>query len=161
MVMWGYSPSETKKQKQQQALAAKSQEDPLYNFPYDVNYLTKEQVEEKLKVSRRFKKLPKLVVWDRDRADACLGKQGLVARRCSMNDKLWGILKEAREKGVVLNLADVKKFIMIDVKRSQLYPSGWKDDSMPPPPEFIEKLRTEGKLDKILREISEVTRGNA
>lgn len=73
-----------------------------------------------------------------------------------MNDKLWGIYQKAKQKGVTLTLNEIKKMIMLDIKRSKLYPPGWTDDTVSPPEWYLDELRKKGLLDKILREIDEV-----
>lgn len=159
IVQWGYDPKKSKGKDKKRMLAEKWNEDPMYGFPNDIEYLTPEQVSQKIAISVRFKErvLPEKR-WDSERGDACLGKMGVVARRCSMNDKLWGLYKEAQRKGAALTFDHVKKMILIDIKRSKLYPPGWVDDTVDPPGWYIERLRDEGKLDDILREIDQVAR---
>jgi hypothetical protein len=158
-VMWGYDPDKGKRSRKQKELAQKWIEDPLYGFSDDIIYLNRNEIEAKIAVSRRFwKKLKPESRWDRERGEACLGRHGLVARRCSMNDKLWGIYQRAKSRKVVLSLDDIKKMILLDVKRSRLYPPGWTDDSLDPPKWYLDKLRQEGLLDTILREIDEAGR---
>ena len=75
-----------------------------------------------------------------------------------MNDKLWGIYQKAKQRHVTLTLDDIKRMILIDIKRSKLYPPGWTDDSVDPPEWYLEQLREQGLLDKILKEIDGVGR---
>jgi hypothetical protein len=159
IVMWGYDPKKSKKAEKQRKLAEKWQEDPLFGFPNDVIYLTRPQIEQKLGVTRRFgSRMKPEVRWDRERAEACVGRFGLVARRCSMNDKLWGIYQKARQENVVLNLGDIRRMILIDIKRSRLYPSGWIDDTHDPPGWYIDQLKEKGLLNKIFAEIEEAAK---
>ena len=159
IVLWGYNPKKAKQDQRKRQMAEKWQEDPLYNFPNDIEYFSMQEAEQKIAVSRRFgEKIKEESRWDKKRGEACIGRYGVVARRCSMNDKLWGIWKESKQKGINLTLADIKRMILIDIKRSQLYPPGWTDDTASPPDWFLEKLRGEGRLDGILKQIDEATR---
>ena len=159
MMMWGYDPGKRTQSRKQRDLAAKWIEDPLFGFPNDIIYFDRGQIDAKLSVSRRFwDKFREEARWDRLRAEACLGRQGIVARRCSMNDKLWGIYGKAKQRHVTLTLDDIKRMILIDIKRSKLYPPGWTDDSVDPPEWYLEQLREQGLLDKILKEIDGVGR---
>ncbi len=154
MVMWGYDPSKKDKADKQGYLAEQWNKDPLFGFPNDTMYFTRKQIEDKMSVSRRFgKRVPEPSRWDRDRGEACLGRFGIVPRRCSMNDKLWGFYQKAKNKGVTLTLDDIKKMIVIDIKRSKLYPPGWTDDSVNPPQWYVDELQKKGLLDGIFNEI--------
>ena len=157
MVMWGYDPKKKKEKDGQRELAEKWNEDPLYGFPNDVVYLTPQQIAAKMSVSRRFwKKLSPESRWDQKRADACLGRLGVVAKRCSMNDRLWVLYQSAKD--APLSLADVKRMILIDIKRSKLYPPGWQNADTNPPEWYLNELRQKGLLDGILKEIDEAAR---
>lgn len=159
-VMWGYDPRKKKRADRQRFLAEKWQEDPLYGFPNDIEYFNKGQVESKMAVSRRFwNKMAPERRWDKERGMACLGRFGAVARRCSMNDRLWEIYTEAKHKGVKLTLENVKKMLTVEIKRSKLYPPNWKDDRADPPEWYLDELRKKGVLEKILKEVDEVTHG--
>jgi hypothetical protein len=159
IVLWGYDPRKKKRQQKRKELAEKWQEDPLYGFPYDIEYLSKEQIMAKIAVSRRFwNKIAPEKRWDKERGEACLGRYGIVAKRCSMNDKLWGIYQKAKQRGVSLSLEEVRKMILLDIKRSKLYPPGWQDDTVDPPEWYLEELREKGLLEKILKEIDEVAK---
>jgi hypothetical protein len=158
-IIWGYNPQKAQDVSKQRGRAEKWQEDPLYDFPNDIVYFTREQIENKIAVSRRFwNKIEIRRRWDSERGQACLGRFGKVARRCSMNDKLWEIWRQAAAKKVTLSLEDIKKMILIDIKRSKLYPPGWTDDTASPPPWYLKKLQDEGTLTGILKEIDEATR---
>lgn len=159
IVMWGYDPKKKKQSQKQKEMAEKWQEDPLYGFPNDIMYLSRQEVEKKVAVSRRFLgKMKPETRWDRERGEACIGRYGLVVRRCSMNDKLWGIYQKAKQRGVTLKLDEIRKMILIDIKRSKLYPPGWIDDTASPPEWYLDELRSKGLLDQILKEIDEVGR---
>jgi len=157
IVMWGYDPKKNKRAQKQKEMAEKWQEDPLYGFPNDIVYLNRREIEQKLAVSRRFGvKMKPEVRWDRERGESCIGRYGVVARRCSMNDKLWGIYQKAKQRNVTLRLEDIRKMILLDIKRSKLYPPGWTDDSVSPPEWYLDELRSKGLLDHILRDIDGV-----
>lgn len=154
IVMWGYDPKKKKRSKKQKEMAEKWQEDPLYGFPNDIVYLEKKEIEQKTAISRRFAgRMRPEARWDRERGEACMGRLGIVARRCSMNDKLWEIYQKSKRGNVTLSLDDVKKMVMLDIKRSKLYPPGWTDDSVSPPDWYLEELRGKGLLDQVLKEI--------
>lgn len=156
---WGYDPTQNKRSAKQKEIAEKWQSDPLYGFPDDIIYFDRQQIEQKIAVSVKFgsKMLPE-AKWDKQRGYACNGHYGTVARRCSMNDRLWGIYQEARRKTVMLTLEQIKRMILIDIKRSKLYPPGWTDATANPPGWYLDKLRNEGSLDRILKEIDEIAR---
>ncbi len=159
IVTWGYDPGEKRKAGKHKAMAEQWQLDPLYEFPNDIIYFDRQQIEQKLKVSGRFgNKMISETMWNTERGQACLGRYGGVARRCSMNDRLWEIYKEARHKSVSLTLEQIKKMILIDIKRSKLYPPGWTDSVANPPEWYLDKLRRDGTLTQILKEIDEVGR---
>jgi hypothetical protein len=159
IIMWGYDPKKRKRAQKQKQMAEKWQEDPLYGFPNDIAYLSRQEIEQKMAVSRRFfGRMKSETRWDRERGEACIGRYGLVARRCSMNDKLWGIYQKAKQRNVTLKLEDIRKMILLDIKRSKLYPPGWADDTVNPPEWYLDKLRSEGILDQILREIDDVSK---
>jgi hypothetical protein len=157
IVMWGYDPKKKERSEKQRELAEKWQVDPLFGFPNDIVYFTREQIEAKISVSRRFcERMKPETQWNKERGGACLGRYGPVARRCSMNDKLWGIYQKARQKNVSLTLEGIKKMILVDIKRSKLYPTGWSDDSVSPPDWYLDELRSKGMFEQILKEIDEV-----
>lgn len=154
-LMWGEVPSDkAKASMEKKELAEKWQEDPLYGFPDDIGYLDSRHVGIKLRITKRFgEKLAPEKRWDQERADSCLGKRGVVARRCSMNDALWEKWRQSITEGNPLRLETVRKMVQCDILRSKLYPPGWTDDKSPPPSEHLEKLRQEGKLEPIYTEI--------
>jgi hypothetical protein len=158
-IMWGYDPDKENKDRKKRELAEKGSQDPLYGFPNDIDYLGKDFIEQKISITNHFgERIKRESRWDQERGDACLGRYGMVARRCSMNDKLWGIYQKSKAKSVRLSLTDIKKMILIDIKRSKLYPPGWTDDTASPPDWHLEKLRKEGLLEGILREIDEAAK---
>ena len=53
---------------------------------------------------------------------------------------------------------DVKRMILIDIKRSRLYPPGWQNADVDPPEWYLNELRQKGLLEGILKEIDEATR---
>ncbi len=59
---------------------------------------------------------------------------------------------------MTLTLDAVKKMIRIDIVRSRLYPPGWTDDTASPPEWYMDRLRKEGRLDQVFKEIEEATR---
>jgi hypothetical protein len=73
-----------------------------------------------------------------------------------MNDKLWGIYQKSRQRNVKLSLDEIRRMILLDIKRSKLYPPGWTDDSVSPPDWYLDELRSKGLLDRIFKEIDEV-----
>lgn len=130
---------------------------PLKDFPYDIEYLSAHACRQKIEISQRFKgRMAKNKVWDNFRMGACLGKHGIVAKRCSMNDVLWGRYLKYGDK---LTLEDIKRMILFDAKRRELYPPDYRGDGEEPPPvEYLEQLKREGRLDKIYNELDEIGR---
>jgi len=157
-LMWGESPEETAdRTSSQRELAEMWQKDPLYGFPNDIVYFTRSEAMQKVKVTQRFgDKIAPRSRWDMERVRACMGELGLVARRCSMNDVLWEKYLQSKQQGVRLTLDTVRKMVRYDILRSQLYPPGWSDDTVPPPQEFLERLRKQGRLQKIYAEMDKV-----
>lgn len=159
-MQWGYDPKKAKEEKEQRVLSERWQDDPLYGFPNDISYLTAKQVADKLEVTMQLRdKLAPQKRWDRERGTACLGRHGLAAKRCSMNDKLWSLWLKSKWKGRPLTLNQVRNLILFDIARSKLYPQGWTDDTKDPPEWYVKKLKEEGKFEVILREIEEASKG--
>lgn len=131
--------------------------DPLKDFPNDIRYLTPEMCQNKIDISNRYTgRIAKEKVWDKFRAEACLGKHGIVAKRCSMNDVLWSRFAEHGDK---FTLDDIKKMILFDAKRRELYPPDYKGDGTEPPPqEYLDKLRKDGKLETIYAELNNLSK---
>lgn len=126
---------------------------PLNGFPNDIKYFNKKQCLDKIDISNRFgDKIREEKRWNQFRMESCLGKHGPVAKRCSMNDVLWGRFLKYGDK---LSLDDIKKMIMFDMKRRELYPSDYKGTGKEPPPvEYLKQLKKKGKLDKIYKELN-------
>lgn len=131
--------------------------DPMRGFPNDIRYFSREACEKKVGISEKYKgRMLKEGIWDLFRTEACLGKHGLVAKRCSMNDVLW---RRYLKYGDMLSLGDIKKMILSDMKRRELYPPGYKGTGKEPPPvEYLEKLRSEGKLEQIYNDLETIGR---
>jgi len=157
-LMWGETPDEkASKALKQKELAERWQKDPLYGFPNDIRYFTRDQAMQKVKITERFgEKIAPRSRWGMERVRACVGELGIVARRCSMNDLLWDTYSRAKHEGVELTLDTVRRMIEYDILRSQLYPPGWSDDTVPPPKEFLEELQKQGKLKRIYAEMDRV-----
>jgi len=88
-------------------------EEARKEFPYDVEYFSEAQIHEKGKFDTVMGSIgmraPRHAVWDGERQDACRGKQGMVAKRCSMNDTLWAFYRMYPK----ITLADVKNFVSV------------------------------------------------
>lgn len=153
--MLGGKVEDEKTLKNKKEMAERKVKDPLADFPNDIEYLTESQCKEKVNISQRFgKKWPHEKIWDTYRMQACSGRFGLVARRASMNDTLWGMWMKAVSLGKGLTLDDLKKRIKFDYARSKLYPPDYSGDgSDPPPQEYLEKLKARGELAKIYAEM--------
>lgn len=162
-VLWGAKislPDDDEDEEQRYEYAVRKSRDPLMDFPHDVVYFTAEQCDRKISVTRALgAKLPPEKRWDHYRKEACLGKFGIVARRCSMNDRLWSVWLRTLETGARLGLDEVKRMILVDLKRSELYPPGWRDDTAEPPPWYLEELKRTGKYGRIMKELDELARG--
>lgn len=119
-------------------------EDPLHNFPYDVKYFTEAQII-KLKEaaemqSKYFKKpLPEHRMWTPERIQACRGQFGIAARRCSVNDSLWGRYLEYKKRGIVMTLDLLRSIVRMDalVVKLQKAPESEQD-------ELFEEILTNG-----------------
>lgn len=71
--------------------------DPFKNFPYDVSYPSPQKVADFAKfynVAAKVGLASPLQIWDKQRQEAALGKEGILARRCSVNDNLWNLYKK-------------------------------------------------------------------
>lgn len=132
-------------------------QNPLKDFPYDINYLTPALCKNKIEISGRYKgRIAKEKIWDKFRADACLGKHSIVAKRCSMNDVLWDRYTKYRD---VLTLNDIKRMILFDAKRRELYPFDYKGTGEEPPSvEYLEKLKSDGSLERIYSELDRIAK---
>ena len=133
--------------------------DPLRDFPNDVVYCGVKDCDTKIRLSKKLKKRPLECQWDEYRKECCLGNYGIVARRCSVNDVLWGRYLSVKEAGAVLSIDQVKAMVEFDIVRRSLYPPNYKgtgNDS--PPKEYIEELKGSGEYIKILQKLDDITR---
>lgn len=133
--------------------------DPLRNFPDDVIYCDAKDCDSKIRLSKKLKNRPFECQWDEYRKECCLGNYGIIARRCSINDVLWGRYLKTTEAGAVLSIDQVKAMVEFDIVRRSLYPVDYKgvgDDS--PPKDYIEKLKKSGEYIKILQKLDDITR---
>jgi len=155
-------------------------QDPLADFPNDLDYFTDKEIEEKLRYAsqRRARAHPRQLyaLWTTERAQACRGNDP-VARRASMNDVLWGKYEELHRNGRVLTLEQLKCLVEVDVVRSRLYPNLVQlserhryerahklpltvgDSDKPPPAWFVEQLQTQGELEHIVNELRRLSGG--
>jgi len=130
--------------------------DPLKDFPDDIKYLNERQCKAKIGITNRFGgRMAEEKRWDERRMRACLGKLGPVARRCAMNDVLWG---RFLKYGDSLTLDDVKRMVFFDIKRRELYPPDYRGTGEEPPPEeYLAALRAQGRLDAIYSELDRLS----
>ena len=144
--------SETAKKEAKEKL-----KNPLKDFPNDIKYFSPDMCGNKIAISNKYHgKIVKEKLWDKFRADACLGKYSDVAKRCSMNDVLWGRYVEHGDK---LTLDDIKRMILFDAKRRELYPPDYKGSGAEPPPEdYLDKLKADGKLEAIYGELDNIAK---
>lgn len=132
-------------------------EDPLRNFPNDVVYRDAKDCDAKIRLSQRLDR-PIECQWDIYRKECCLGQYGIVARRCSVNDVLWGRYLKIKETENVLTLNQVRAMVEFDIIRRQLYPpdyNGKGEES--PPEEYIAELKKTGKYIEILQKLDDTT----
>lgn len=132
-------------------------ENPFKDFPNDIRYFSASECQSKVEISAAFKgKIAKDKIWDRKRMDACLGKHGVVAKRCSMNDVLWS---RYIEHGDAITLDAILNMMKLDAKRRELYPPDYKGTGEEQPPEeYLKELKAAGKLDKIYSELSQLAK---
>jgi len=130
---------------------------PLKDFPNDIKYFSANECISKIEIGGRFKgKIAKEKIWDKKRMNACLGKHGIVAKRCSMNDTLWA---RYTKHGDSLTLDIIKQMMKFDAKRRELYPPNYKGTGEEQPPaEYLEELKSSGKLDTIYKEMNELSK---
>jgi len=133
--------------------------DPLRDFPNDIDYLNAADCEVKIRLTNNPKlKLPFKQKWDTYRKDCCLGKYGNVAKRCSMNNTLWGRYLTSAEAGRPLPLDAVKAMVEFDAIRRELYPKDYKGHPDADPPKvYIEELKRSGKYTDILQRLNTLT----
>lgn len=118
--------------------------DILYDFPYDMEYPTEKVILDNVKYWDDYNGEPTLNLWTEERADACRGKFGVIARRCSINDLLWKEYKEGLHK----NQKSLKCRIKLDHIRIGCYPSSHRDKICVEPPtvEHFNHIKENGNL---------------
>lgn len=133
---------------------------PLDDFPNDITYLNEEDCEVKIRLTNDPKlPLPFEQKWDKYRKLCCIGKYGDAARRCSMNDTLWGRYLKAMEAGRPLTLPVIKSMVEFDMARRELYPKDYTGNpDGNPPVEYIEKLKATGEYTEIIRKLDSISR---
>lgn len=151
---------EEKTKEQKLAEAKAKAEDPLKDFPYDMSYLTEADCNAKIRITNDPKlNFPAEQKWDDYRKNCCLGKFGIEAKRCSMNDVLWKRYVQAIQVGRPLNLDTIKNMVMFDMARSELYPKNYKGSPDAPPPEnYINELKASGKYMEIIQRLDTISK---
>jgi len=132
----------------------KKKQDFLYDFPHDVEYPTESMIRDNLKYWEDFEGEITPAYWSSERADACRGNLGMIARRCSVNDLLW----QEYKKGLYTTQQALKCRIKIDHVRVACYPSKFirKDICvLPPPLDHLETLNSEGKLEVLMKQMTD------
>ncbi len=131
---------------------------PLKDFPNDVVYFNARDCDSKIRLSQKLKKRPIESQWDEYRKECCLGNYGIIARRCSVNDVLWGRYLKIKEAGAVPTLDQVKAMVEFDIVRRKLYPANYKGTgSESPPKDYIRELQKSGEYTKILQRLDGIT----
>ena len=179
--MFGIDIDGKKKKKYSKEEAVKALENPVADFPNDIEYFNEKDVKERLKHAEVFKRncpnrQPPVTVWNTERADACLGDD-VVAKRASMNDDLWVKYTELKSKGVALSVTALKRIVEFDALRAGLYPNTLQlserhkyerkeklpyteiDPAKEPPEWFLKELRDTGELEKIAARLRSFCRG--
>jgi len=157
----GVDLGKTEKDKNKKLEEAKAKlKDPLKDFPNDVTYLDAKACGVKIRLTNNPKlQLPFEQKWDEYRKECCIGRYGLEARRCSMNNTLWGRYLKSIESNKPLNLPVIKAMIEFDMIRRELYPPDYKgDENVTPPEDYIRKLKTSGEYTNILQRLDAVTK---
>ena len=135
--------------------AKEKDSNPLFEFPYDVEYLTAKQCNDQIKYYEMLQakniEIDETRIWDKKRKNACIGND-LIKKRCSMNDMLWAEYKNNKFH----SLEDVKHRIKLDIVKSKLYPEGWTDYTKQPPVEYVQKLKQQGVFNSIIEELQEL-----
>jgi len=73
-----------------------------------------------------------------------------------MNDTLWSRYIRHGDK---LTLEDIKRMILFDVKRRELYPPDYKGEgNEAPPSEYLKELKSKGKLEEIYGDLDRLGR---
>lgn len=168
MLPWGGLLGGKKKYTEEEA--ASLIDDPIQEFPNDVDYLIDKDVRGHLDNAKR---LPPSHIsrWTKERADAALGSH-VVAKRAAQNDELWRKYKTLRERGVMVTPGILKQIIRVDATRSRLYPNITElthrhqeeratklpltrvDPRGEPPKWFIENLSKKGEFDKLIGKLT-------
>lgn len=160
-----------KNQKYTKEEAERLIDDPLLEFPNDIEYLTEADVNEKIRFTEMWRSKNggtwRDFCWDDFRAGAALGEDP-VARRAAQNDILWEKYLELRSNGIEMDMGMLRKLILFDAVRSRLYPNTIQlqerhnyerknklpmtvvDPAKPPPDWFTQQLQASGELEKIL-----------
>ena len=133
--------------------------DPLKDFPNDVIYFSARDCDSKIRLSQKLKKRPIESQWNEYRKECCLGNYDIVARRCSVNDVLWGRYLEIKKAVAVFTIDQVKAMVEFDIVRRELYPANYKGTgSEPPPKDYVKELQKSGEYTKILQRLDGITK---
>lgn len=117
-------------------------EDPLKDFPHDVKFFTESQML-KLKEaaemqSKHFKNpLPPHRMWTPERIKACRGEFGIVPRRCSVNDSLWGRYLDYKNRGIEMTLDLLRVIMKTDLLITKMQNAAESEQD-----DLIEELKT-------------------
>ena len=133
---------------------------PLKNFPDDIEYLSANDCDVKIRITND-PKLPLAMEqkWDSYRKDCCTGKYGRAPKRCSMNDVLWGRYLKSVEAGKPLIIDIIKIMVEFDMVRRELYPKDYKGHpEEPPPEEYLKELKSSGKYIGILQKLDNLSK---
>lgn len=115
-------------------------ENPLKDFPHDIDYLSEKDIADKVKQSnfmmQKEKSKPGTIrpdilaaAWDPARVQAARGQSNAtkvdpdVAQRAAQNDVLWVWFNEMTAAGVRVTMELLKERVHLDVVRSKLYPT--------------------------------------
>lgn len=135
-------------------------QDPLKSFPDDVKYLNGKDCDVKIRLTNNPKlSLPFEQKWDEYRKTCCLGEYGMAARRCSMNNTLWGRYLKSIEVKKPLDLEIIKIMVEFDMARRELYPPDYKgSEDAPPPEDYVKEMKTSGKYSEIMQKLNAVSK---
>lgn len=156
----GVNLDEEKKDPDEKLKEAKAKlKDPLKNFPDDVKYLNRKDCDVKIRLTNNPKlSLPFEQKWDEYRKNCCLGEYGQAARRCSMNNTLWGRYLKSIEIEKPLDLDIIKIMVEFDMVRRELYPSNYTGpEDAPPPEDYIKEMKASGKYTEIIQKLNIVS----
>lgn len=149
-------------------------DDPLLEFPNDIEYLTETDVNEKIRFTEMWQSKNsgewRNFCWDELRANAALGDDP-AAQRAAQNDILWEKYLELRANGTEVGMEMIRKMVLFDAVRYRLYPNTIQlqerhnyerknklpatkiDPDKPPPDWFTQQLQASGELEKILEQM--------